>query len=144
MLSFYRSKLDTPKISQHYNHPRDSLPQSSSLDSILSATPSSEGIDKEFKKVSMKPERLSLSTSNLSIEEDEVTTGNRRLRLRNRKTISRMLQDGANHQVWTPGVMSPTRETLQVLRYLPMYVRMQCTMKGDVIVTSYFITIGVS
>ncbi len=92
-----------------------SLPQSPSFDSILSITPST---DEEFKKVAMKPKRLSLSMDDLSIEEDEVMTANRRFRLRNRRTVSRMLQDGANHQVWTPGITGPTKESVQVHTFL--------------------------
>ncbi len=97
------------------NGPINGLPQSSSLDSILSIVPSIEYTEEEFKKVATKPKRLSVSTSNLSIDEEEVMTGNRRFRLRNRRTVSRLLQDGENHQVWTPGISSPMKEPLKVL-----------------------------
>ncbi len=79
-----------------------------------SITLNQDNITEEFKKVTIQPvRRLSLSTSDLSVDEVGIMTENRRFRLRNRITVSRMLQDGEKHQVWTPGNISPTKTASQ-------------------------------
>ena len=86
------------------DEPHSVFSPSLSMESDQATMSESDDDSEEFKKVTLKPRwRLSLSMGDLSTQEQEKGRG-RRFRLKNRGTISRMLQDGENHEVWTPGL----------------------------------------
>ncbi len=97
----------TSSTTSKFNHPKEILTPSFSVES-----PIQDDIAEEFKKVTMQP-LIGRLTSDPSVEEVGILAENRRFRLRNRMTVSRMLQDGEKHQVWTPGIVSPTKRTSQ-------------------------------
>ena len=84
-----------------------------SVESEQAVSSSNDDLSEEFRKVTLKPcRRLSLSMGDFSTHQGEGShERGRRFRLKHRGTISRMLQDGEKHQVWTPGLRGSTKHS---------------------------------